>query len=324
MSLQDKLVQTATVLVGFALLVTLVMALLRRYRGGRLAGDRLPVLVFAGPALALVTLGLVASAVRTVVQSLQDARGEGFVGLDNYIVIFTRPDLLQVFFNTLLWVLLVPTFATFIGLVYAVAVDRSRGEALAKSLLFLPSAISLVGAGIIWKFVYAYRPDQQGVSQIGLANQFLVWLGMEPQQFLVHSPWNTFFIVVVQVWIQAGFAMVLLSAAIKGIPDDVIEAARLDGAGAGQIFRFITVPAIRPAIVVVLTTIMMQTMKVFDLVRTMTGGNFDTSVVANEFYTQTFRMQQYGIGAALAVVLFVLVTPVIAYNLRQLRKADAR
>jgi alpha-glucoside transport system permease protein len=224
--------------------------------------------------------------------------------------------------NTLIWVIIVPIVSTFIGLVYAVLVDRTRFEAVAKGLIFLPMAISLVGASIIWKFVYAFRPDQEGVEQIGLANQLLVWLGFSPQQFLITAPWNTLFLIVVMIWIQTGFAMTLLSAAIKNIPDDIIEAARLDGLSGTRMFRYITVPSIRPALVVVLVAITMTTLKAFDIIYTMTGGQFETSVVANEFYFQSFRQGNFGVGAALAVFLFVAVIPVVIYQIRQLRLAE--
>jgi alpha-glucoside transport system permease protein len=152
----------------------------------------------------------------------------------------------------------------------------------------------------------------------------LVWLGGTPQQWLVSSPWNTFFLIVVMIWIQAGFAMTVLSAAIKSIPEDIVEAARLDGVGPVGMFRYVTLPTIRPATVVVLTTIGIGTLKVFDIVRTMTGGQFDTSVVANEFYSQSFRANNQGLGAALATLLFILVIPIVAYNIRQMRASEAR
>jgi alpha-glucoside transport system permease protein len=221
-------------------------------------------------------------------------------------------------------VLLTPFVATGIGLIYAVLVDKARMEAFAKALIFLPMAISFVGASIIWKFVYEYRPDQPGVNQIGLLNQIIVWLGGTPQTWLINSPWNTFFLIVVMIWIQAGFAMTVLAAAIKAIPEEIVEAARLDGVSALGMFRFVTVPTIRPALIVVLTTIGIGTLKVFDIVRTMTGGQFDTSVVANEFYTQSFRADNQGLGAALAVLLFILVIPIVAYNVKHLRASEAR
>jgi alpha-glucoside transport system permease protein len=242
--------------------------------------------------------------------------------LDNYSTIFTNSEQLTVLRNTALWVVVTPFVATAIGLVYAVLIDRARVEAFAKALIFLPMAISFVGASIIWKFVYEFRPDQANVNQIGLLNQVLVWLGGSPRQFLVDSPVNTFFLIVVMIWIQAGFAMTVLSAAIKAIPDDIVEAARLDGVSSGGMFRHITVPSIRPALIVVLTTIGIGTLKVFDIVRTMTGGNFGTSVVANEFYTQSFRQNNAGLGAALAVILFLLVIPLVIYNVRQMRMVE--
>jgi alpha-glucoside transport system permease protein len=160
------------------------------------------------------------------------------------------------------------------------------------------------------------------VNQIGLLNQVLVWLGGSPQQFLLNAPWNTFFLIVVMIWIQAGFAMTVLSAAIKAIPDDIIEAARLDGVSGFGLFRYVTVPSIRPALVVVLTTIGIGTLKVFDIVITMTGGSFDTSVVANEFYSQSFRADNSGLGSALAILLFILVIPIVIYNIRQMRASS--
>ncbi|MFZ5871650.1 MAG: carbohydrate ABC transporter permease [Actinomycetota bacterium] len=277
---------------------------------------------FLGPALAMLLLGLIYPAARTIYESLFDRTGTNFIGVDNYATIFTQDGFQIVLRNTAIWVLLVPVAATFIGLVYAVLVDRTRFESFAKALIFLPMAISMVGAGVIWKFVYEFRPNQPGVNQIGLANQVLVWLGFEPYQFLITSPWNTIFLILVFIWIQSGFAMTVLSAAIKAIPDDIIEAARLDGVGGIRMFRFVTVPSIRPAIVVVFTTIAIVTLKVFDIVRTMTGGNFQTSVVANEFYVQAFRQFNSGLGAALAVILFVLVVPIVVYNVRQLRLSE--
>jgi alpha-glucoside transport system permease protein len=277
---------------------------------------------FLGPAVLMLGFGLIYPALRTVYQSFFDRTSENFVGLENYVTVFTQDGFQLVLRNTLIWVLVVPVASTFIGLVYAVIVDRTRFEAVAKGLIFLPMAISMVGASIIWRFIYEYRPDQQGIKQIGLANQLLVWLGFEPYQFIITNPWNTFFLIVVMIWIQAGFAMTVLSAAIKAIPDDIIEAARIDGAAGVTLFRTITIPSIRPALVVVGSTIAMVTLKVFDIVRTMTGGNFETSVVANEFYVQSFRQFNAGLGAALAVVLFVLVIPIIVYNVRQLRQAE--
>lgn len=277
---------------------------------------------FLGPTFLLLLVGLVYPALSTIRGSFYDKDGSDFVGLDNYVTVFTEDNFQTVLLNTVLWVVLVPLVTTTFGLVYAYLVDRTRFESLAKALVFLPMAISMVGAGVIWKFVYEFRPDQPGVAQIGLLNQLLVLVGIDPQQFLLDAPSNTLYLIVVMIWIQAGFAMTVLSAAIKAIPDDIVEAARLDGVSGVRMFRYITVPSIRPALVVVITTVAIVTLKVFDVVRTMTGGNFGTSVVANEFYTQAFRQFNFGLGAALAVLLFVLVIPIIAYNVRQLRLSE--
>lgn len=275
---------------------------------------------FVGPALLLLAAGLLYPAFGTIVNSFQFKTSSEFIGFDNYARAFSEPAFLLVLGNTALWVLVAPALATFIGLVYAVVVDHSRFEKFAKALVFLPMAISMVGASIIWKFVYEYRPE--GVEQTGLLNQLLVWVGGTPTQFLLDRPGNTLLLMVVLIWIQTGFSMTLLSASIRAIPTDIVEAARLDGLSGFGMFWRITIPSIRPALVVVLTTIAMTTLKAFDIVRTMTAGRYGTSVVANEFYDQSFRQQNAGMGAALAVLLFVIVIPVIVYNVRQMRLAE--
>lgn len=287
--------------------------------------------LFLLPTLFLLVVGLVYPAGRTIVRSLYNAAGSQFIGLHNYLTIFSSDEQLVVLRNTVLWVLVTPFVATAVGLLYAILVDGARGESFAKALIFLPMAISFVGASIIWKFVYEYRdhienllPGQQQIAQIGLLNQIIVWLGGRPVQFLINSPWNTFFLIVVMIWIQAGFAMTILSASIKAIPAEITEAARLDGVSSIEMFRFVTLPSIRPTVVVVLTTIAIGCLKVFDIIRTMTGGSFGTSVVANEFYTQSFSAGDQGLGAALAVLLFILVVPIIIYNVRQLRASEGR
>jgi len=318
----DKLLQLLVAVAVFAAVMGVVLFVAGRARGRRT--DLVSGIAFTAPAILLLLVGLLYPAGRTALQSVLDASSSGFVGLDNYIRIFTQPDLVIVLRNTLLWVVITPILATAIGLVYAVLVDRTRFEAVAKALIFLPMAISFVGAAIIWKFVYAYRPNQQNIQQIGLVNQFLVWLGFEPVNFMLVLPWNNLLLIVVMIWIQAGFAMTLLSAAIKAIPGDIIEAARLDGVGGLRLFFYITLPSIRPAVVVVITAISIAVLKVFDIVRTMTGGQFGTSVVANEFYLQSFRLSELGMGSALAMILFILVVPIVIYNVRQMRKVDAR
>ncbi|MEV7231824.1 MULTISPECIES: sugar ABC transporter permease [Polymorphospora] len=281
-------------------------------------GEGLFAAFFLFPAIVLLLIGLVVPAVRTTLLSLMDGGSDNWVGLRNYGWMFSQPEILDVLTNTLMWVVLVPLLATGMGLLYAVLVDKARFEAIAKSLIFMPMAISFVGAGIIWKFVYAYRSEEQ--EQIGLLNQIAVSFGGEPKQWLLNSPLNTLLLIAVMVWIQAGFAMVVLSAAIKAIPAEIVEAARLDGVNAWQMFRRVTLPSIRPALIVVVVTISIATLKVFDIVRTMTNGNFNTSVIANEMYNQAFRFGQVGQGSALAVFLFVLVIPIVIYQIRNLRQ----
>jgi alpha-glucoside transport system permease protein len=271
---------------------------------------------FLAPALILLAIGLVYPAFRTLALSFLD-KGGNFT-LDNFVWMFTQPAAIRTLINTIIWVALVPTISTVLGLAYAVFIDRSRGERIYKALVFMPMAISFVGAGIIWRFVYEYK--SAGREQIGLLNAITVAFGGDPVQWLQTDPINTVLLIIVMIWIQTGFAMVVLSAAIKGIPTEQIEAAQLDGTNAWQRFRNVTVPGIRGSLVVVLTTISIATLKVFDIVRTMTAGNFNTSVVANEMYTQAFRASEVGRGSALAIILFVLVLPIVIYNINVLRK----
>ena len=320
MSTAEKLLQMCLAIGLFGAVVVALLVLADRLRTRRSEGVQ--TLLFVLPAVLVIALGLLYPALRTIYESFRDASSTSFVGLENYRTIVTDENQLGVLRNTAIWVVVTPLLATFVGLVYAILVDRSRFEKLAKALVFLPMAISLVGASLIWKFVYDYRAAEN--AQIGLLNGILKAVGLDTYRFLLTEPWNTLFLVVIMIWVQAGFAMTVLSAAIKAIPGDVVEAARLDGASAVQMFRHITVPSIRPSLVVVLTTISIATLKVFDIVRTTTGGNFDTSVLAYEFYVQSFRSFNGGLGAALAVLLFLLVTPIVAYNVRQLRRLETR
>jgi alpha-glucoside transport system permease protein len=318
----EKITQMLAAVLLFVAVMGVILFLAGRVKGR--GSDRVVALAYLAPTVIMLAVGLIYPGLRTIYQSFFDAAGDAFIGVDNYTTIFTDADQLTVLRNTVFWVVVTPFVATAIGLLYAVLVDKAKFESVAKALIFLPMAISFVGASIIWRFVYEYRPDQGNVKQIGLLNQILVSLGGEPQQWLINSPLNTFLLIVVMIWIQAGFAMTVLSAAIKAIPEDVIEAARLDGVTAFGMFRFVTLPSIRPAVVVVLTTISIATLKVFDIVQTMTGGRFDTSVVANEFYSQSFRSDNQGLGAALAVLLFLMVVPIVVYNIRQLRASEGR
>lgn len=320
MSTGEKFVQLIIAIALFLAVMAAVLVIADRVKSKR--GELLQTTVFVLPAALMIALGLLYPGLRTIYESFRDANSTQFVGLENYQTIFTDGAQLTVLRNTAIWVLVTPVLATFIGLVYAILIDRSRFEKFAKALIFLPMAISLVGASLIWKFVYDYRATEN--AQIGVLNELLKLFGIDTYRFLLTEPWNTMFLIVIMIWVQAGFAMTILSAAIKAIPDDIVEAAKLDGVSGMRMFRYITVPSIRPSLIVVLTTISIATLKVFDIVRTATGGNFETSVLAYEFYVQSFRSFNGGLGAALAVLIFILVIPIVVYNIRQMRRLEAR
>ncbi|EPR77583.1 ABC alpha-glucoside transporter, inner membrane subunit AglF [Leifsonia rubra CMS 76R] len=287
------------------------------YRSKQGVGYLFQLVGFLSPAIFLLAIGLIYPTIQTTIQAFMNSRGTRFVGLENFIWIFTQDTGIRTVLNTVVWVLVVPVVSTIFGLAYAVFIDKSRGEKIFKVLVFMPMAISFVGASIIWRFVYAVRPA--GQEQIGLLNQVVVWLGGEPISWLSNEPWNTLFLIVVLIWIQTGFAMVILSAAIKGVPAEQLEAAELDGTNAWQRFINVTVPGIQSSLVVVLTTISIASLKVFDIVRTMTAGANETSVIANEMYSQ-WQGFEVGRSAAFAVVLFLMVLPIVIYNARQIQK----
>jgi ABC-type sugar transport system permease subunit len=227
-----------------------------------------------------------------------------------------------VIWNNVFWVVFVTGLATVLGLAIAVLADRARGENVAKSLIFMPMAISFVGASIIWRFVYAFTPA--GEEQIGLLNAVWVGFGGEPQLWVQQAPWNNLFLIAIMIWIQTGFAMVVLSAAIKGVPAELLEAARMDGASEAQTFWRVTVPQIRTTIAVVVTTLVITVLKIYDIVIVMTNGEFGTSVIATEMFQSAFVDRHRGIGAALAVLLLIAVTPLMVVNMRRVRRGEAR
>ncbi len=281
-------------------------------------GSRILPYLFVGPAIAILIWFLALPTVRTLWISLFNSDSTKFVGLGNYTSIFGDPAMLEVFRNNLLWLVFGTTAVVVLGLVIAVLADRSRFESLAKAIIFMPMAISFVGAGIIWNFVYVYR--QAGQPQIGLLDAGVTALGGQPQAWTtLLQPWNNLFLIVIMVWLQVGFAMVLFSAAIKGIPAELTEAARVDGATERQVFLRVTIPSIRGTIITVSTTVIILTLKIFDVVIVMTGGQFGTGVIGTEFYRQYFTNRNFGIGSALAVILLIAVIPVMIYNLRRFR-----
>lgn len=285
---------------------------------------RLQPYLFVGPAIAILIWYLTIPTFRTFWLSLLDRTSTNFVGLQNYAAIFADRLMSEAFRNNLLWLLFGATFSVVFGLLVAVLADRSKAERLAKALVFMPMAISFVGASVIWNFIYEYRPAD--APQIGLLNAIVVALGGQPQQWpawVQIIPWNNLFLIVIVVWLQTGYAMVLFSAAIKGLPGEVLEAARVDGANEFQLFFRVIVPMIMATIITVSTTVIIFTLKVFDVVWVMTGGQFGTEVIGTQFYRQYFVARNFGYGSAIAVILLVAVIPVMIYNLRQFRRTEA-
>lgn len=280
--------------------------------------QRLQPFVFVGPAVAILIWYLALPTVRTFWISLYGSDSAEFVGLKNYVTIFTDRNMLITFRNNLMWMFFGTSFSVIFGLLIAVLADRSKFESIAKSLIFLPMAISFVGAGVIWNFIYEADP------RIGLLNALWTLVGGEPQAWTaLLQPWNNLFLIVIVIWLQTGYAMVLFSAAIKGIPGELLEAARVDGANEVQIFFRIMIPYIMGTIITVGTTIVIFTLKIFDVVIVMTGGQFNTEVIATQFYRQYFTNRNFGLGSALAVLLFVAVIPVMVYNLKQFSEREA-
>jgi alpha-glucoside transport system permease protein len=276
--------------------------------------------MYVGPALILLSIFLLYPAIRTIMLGFQGPRGDSWVGSANFMNIWTDPELRRSVYNTLAWMIVVPALAVGIGLVFAVLADRlRRGEALAKSLIFLPMAISFVGASVVWAFIYDF---QAFGSQTGLLNGIMVALGQDPVSWFAIQPWNNFFLMVIMVWMQTGFAMVILSAAIKGVPEDIIEAARIDGATELQVFWRITVPSIMSAIVVVTTTMIINVLKIFDIVWVTTGGRDGTPVIAERMIRWSFSFRDQGQGAAIATMLFILVIPVMVWNVKRFRAEE--
>ncbi|AFY37195.1 glucosylglycerol ABC transporter membrane protein [[Leptolyngbya] sp. PCC 7376] len=276
--------------------------------------------VYISPALALLSGYLILPTLQTIYLSFYDGRSQNFVGLKNYIFAFTDKAMLVAFKNNLLWLVLVTGVSVSLGLVIAVLVDKVKYEAIAKSLIFLPMAISFVGASVIWKFIYAYKPA--GDDQIGLLNAVVVSLGFEPVGWLVEKSVNNFALIAIMIWLYTGFCMVILSAAVKGIPEDVIEAAKIDGANSWQIFFRITIPMIRSTILVVSTTVVILVLKVFDIVFVMTGGNQGTEVIASRMIKEMFNFRNFGRGSAIAVILLILIIPVMVGNIRRFRTQE--
>ncbi len=298
--------------------------------------ERGKIFIFLLPASVLLIVGLVVPAIRTIYVSLLDNNSKKFVGLDNFHEIFTTAGVRLTVINSLTWVFVGTTLVVIVGLIVARFADGMRGEKVAKSAIFIPGAVSLVGAGVIWRFVYAGPP-----LKVGLLNQVTKaihlpdsmggdglhnWLiergfgGITPPD---NAPgFNTILLIVIFIWASAGFATVIFSAAIKGVPDSLIEAAKVDGATNRQAFYKVTLPYIRATIITVATTTTIAGLKAFDIIAATTGGNFGTGTIANQFYITKFVQGRDGMGSALAVVIFVLVIPVVVINRRAQRRAE--
>ncbi len=280
--------------------------------------------VFVGPALVILGVFLVYPVINTIMIAFRDAQGEHFVGLDNFRFLFTDPNMLTAIRNTFGWIILVTIFGVGIGLAFATLADRlHRGEAFAKSMIFLPLAISFAGASITWQLIYSFRPEGFG-SNIGLLNGIMLGLGQNPVAWLGLEPWNNLLLMVIMVWMQTGFAMVVLSAAIKSIPDEIIEAARIDGASEMQVFRKVIVPSILPTIAVVTTYMVINAMKVFDIVfvQPANAEANGTVVIAERMIRWFFLNGHDGRGAAIAIILFVAVIPVMIWNVKRFRQQE--
>ncbi|MBN1138949.1 MAG: sugar ABC transporter permease [Anaerolineae bacterium] len=299
--------------------------------------QRLQPFVFVGPAMAILLWYLAIPAVRTFYLSLFSRDGvpagvgffesfttDAFVGLQNYVAMFTERLLIEALRNNLLWIVFGSTLSVVVGLLVATLADRSKFERVAKSLVFLPMAISFVGASVIWNFMYEIRPA--GESQIGLLNAIVAAFGGTPfawDKAVEIAPWNNLFLILIVIWLQAGFAMVLFSAALKGIPEEIQEAARVDGATEIQVFFRIMIPHIMGTIITTWTTVVIFTLKIFDVVWVMTGGQYGTHVIATQFYRQSFTARNSGYGSAIAIILLITVIPVMIYNLKQFREQEA-
>lgn len=286
--------------------------------------NRLQPFVFVGPAVAILIWYLALPTLRTFWASLFGPTGNEFVGLQNYLAVFSfapNNPMLIAFRNNIMWIVFGASGAVVLGLLVAVLADRSRFEKFAKAMIFMPMAISMVGGAIIWNLIYALNPN------IGMLNAIYTGLTGNPPVAWTASgqlqPWNNLFLIVIMIWLQAGYAMTLFSAAIKGIPADLLEAARVDGASEIQIFFRIMIPYIMGTIITVSTTVIIFTLKIFDVVWVMTGGQFNTQVIATQFYREYFTNQNAGYGSAIAIVLLIAVVPVMIYNLRQFRTQEA-
>ena len=323
--MDPRLITAVIVVVGVpAVLVGYIVAteqVLRIFPGR--VQPRIRPWLWLAPALAFLFVFLIYPTIGTAVRSLQDQLGTKWVGLNNYAWFFSDNGTLSALKNNVIWVVLLTVLAVGFGLLIAVLVDRVRYESIAKSVIFMPLAISGTAASVIWLFMFWYQP--RGAPQTGTLNAVLAPLGVGPVPWLIISKFsiNTILLVVVMAWMWTGFCMVIISAALKAINPELLEAARVDGATEWQVFRGITLPLLAPTLAVVATTIIITALKAFDIVYVMTNGNFDTQVIANSMYQEMFLFSNFSRGSAIAIVLMVAVIPVMAFNIQRFQAQEA-
>lgn len=320
--LADRLVTALIVVVGvpagtvaYVWLIERILALLS-YK----TQSRLRPWLWLGPALVLLTVYLIYPSINTFRISFYGPQSEQYVGLENYVYTFTDSAMISAMKNNVLWLILFPLFTVTLGLIIAVLFDRVSYESAAKALVFLPMAISFVAAGVIWKLMYDFRPPME--AQTGTLNAMLVAAGQEPVPWLVNRTTNNPALIWVGVWMWTGFSMVILSAGLKGIPTQIIEAARVDGANEWQILLRVIIPMLGSTIAVVATTMIIWALKIFDIVYVMTNGNFGTEVIANRMYKEMFTYRHFGRASAVAIILLAATLPVMYINIRRFRRQE--
>jgi alpha-glucoside transport system permease protein len=281
-------------------------------------GKRMRPYVWVFPAVAFATVFMVLPTINTIFISFQDAKGNP-VGLDNYVFFFTNPETLTSLKNNVLWLVFFTGFVVVFGLLISILFDRVKYESFAKTAVFLPLPISAVAASVIWKFMFEYQPP--GVNQTGTLNATLGVVGFEPIAWLINTTTNNFALIAVGVWTSTGFAMVIISAALKGISGELLEAARVDGANELHIIRRIIIPLLMPTLTVITTTMIITALKVFDIVYVLTSGAYGTDVIARQLF-QRVANSDYGRAAAVGVVLLIAVTPVLLFNIRSFRQQE--
>lgn len=327
--LLQAVLATAGGVLGAGLLFYFLNMFVEGLPGG--ASQRLMPYAFIFPAMGLLGVFLVYPTVQTINYSFANDDSTEYVGFSNYTDVLGDPTFREAIFNNLLWLLIVPAATVFIGLIVAVLADKlsDRWEKVSKGVIFLPMAISFVGASTIWQFIYAYDPPQR--AQTGILNAFYLWvtdlvgIAAEPISWIQWADFsiNDILLMVILVWLQAGFAMVLLSSAVKGVPEETLEAARIDGASEFQIFLQVVVPQIRGTMITVFITVLIMVLKVFDIIYVMTGGNYGTNVVAVKFFQQIFQNAENGLASAIVVILLIAVIPVLVYQVRHFKQEEA-